>query len=345
MSDFQIHPATRQGIKPLIGVYGRSGSGKTLSALKLARGLVGPTGRIILCDSESGRGSLFCDIVPGGYRVIDIEPPFSPERYEAAIVTAEGEADCVVVDSLTHEHCGEGGVLDMQEAELNRMAGNDWKKRDQWKMASWIKPKLAHKKFIQRLLRLKCGLICCLRGEQKTHMVKDGAVQFRPKGEEDPFLYPPREKAGKSKVITDEFSTPLFDPRFIFELLLNLETVAQNGEGGYVIPRKITHPSIAPLLPKSNEQVSIQHGELLAKWCAAPGTTPTVEKPADLKSLKSKLWKITQEQHHGSAQGLEQWLWDEGILSDTESLTDLPVGRLAQVVDKVEFRLNNPPVP
>src|SRR5260370_2688833 len=100
---FEIHPATRQGIKPLVGFYGKSGSGKTLSALYLARGIVGRSGKITLIDSESGRGSIFADMVPGGYNVLNLDAPFSPGRYEEAIVEAEKTADVVMVDSLSHE--------------------------------------------------------------------------------------------------------------------------------------------------------------------------------------------------------------------------------------------------
>jgi hypothetical protein len=94
-------------------------------------------------------------------------------------------------------------------------------------------------------------LICCLRGEEKTHMEK---------GDDN-----------KSKVITDKFSSPLFDQRFLFEMLISMETIAVNGEGGFVIPRKITHPSVRAILPKENQQIGIAFGEALAKWCAAPG--------------------------------------------------------------------------
>lgn len=288
---FEIKPATRQGIKPLIGMYGRSGSGKTMSALYLARGLVGSKGRVCLVDSESGRGSIFADIIPGGYSVVEIDPPFFPERYQEAIDLAVSQADCVVVDSMSHEHNGEGGVLDMQEAELDRMAGKDnWEKREKCKMASWIKPKMEHKKFIQHLLRLPCGLICCLRGEEKTHMIKED---------------------GKNKVITDQYSSPLFDQRFLFELLINFETIAKDGKGGYVIPRKITHPSVAALLPGENEQISIKTGEALAAWCKAPGGAPASKPATDIAAVKRELWELTKEKHRGDKKVLQQWVTDE----------------------------------
>lgn len=309
---FEIRPATRVGVKPLIGFYGKSSSGKTMSALLVGRGIVGPKGRIVLIDTESGRGSLFSDVIPGGYSVLDIEPPFTPGRYQQAIEAAEAQADIVIVDSLTHCHSGDGGLLDMQEAELDRMAGDDWKKREACKMAAWIKPKLEHKKFIGRLLRLKCGLIACLRGEEKVHMVKDD---------------------GKTKIVTDQFSSPIFDKNFIFELLINFETIAKDGQGGYVIPRKITHPSITPLLPKEGEQIGIAFGEALARWCEAPGQAVPV--PSKRETSRSKVWKLLEgtlalTKDEAGALKLKEWLWNNTLISDAESeagLGKLPEAR------------------
>lgn len=318
MNNLEIKKATRQGVKPLIGMYGKSGSGKTFSALLLARGLAGASGRVVLVDSESGRGSIFADLIPGGYSVIELEPPFSPERYLQAIEAAEANADCVVVDSMSHEWAGESGILDMQEAELDRMAGSDWGKREACKMAAWIKPKQAHKRFIQRLLRLKCSLICCLRGEEKTHITKEG---------------------GKTKVVTDQFSSPLFDPRFIYELLVNFETVARDGKGGYVIPRKITHPDIAPLLPQANEQISMKHGEAIARWCDGSAVPSTATKPDRRKELKAKLWNLGKERFK-TPEGFECWLIEQEILQDTQTLTGLTEQELIEAIVAVENKLS-----
>ena len=88
-SAFQIKAATRTGVKPLIGFYGESGTGKTYSALLLARGLVGTAGRIVMIDTESGRGSLYADVLPGGYDVLELRQPFSPAAYVEAINAVE----------------------------------------------------------------------------------------------------------------------------------------------------------------------------------------------------------------------------------------------------------------
>lgn len=314
---FEIRPATRTGVIPLVGCYGPSGSGKTMSALLLMRGLVGPKGRITLIDSESGRGSLFADIIQGGYSVLDLDAPFSPDRYFDAFDVAEKQSDGVVIDSMSHCHNGEGGILDMQEEELTRMAGDNYGKREACKLASWIKPKMEMKRFIGRILRSKIPLICCLRGEPKTHMVKD--------------------ETGKNKVVTDQFSTPIFDSKFIYELLLNLETYSQNGQGGYVIPRKITHPSLASLLPQQNEQVSIKHGEALAAWCSG-GQQQQKPKPKTdtaVASLKKQLWELTGDIHNGSKAKLEQHLHDELLLADDATLADLSANQIQAIINKL----------
>lgn len=331
MSELQIKPAIRSGIKPLVGFYGKSGGGKTRSALLLARGIVGPKGRIVLIDSESGRGSIFADKIPGGYSVIDLDAPFNPWRYVEAFKLAEASADIVVIDSLSHAWAGEGGVLEMQEAELDRMAAGDWKKREQCKMSAWIKPKTELKRLIQQtILRSKLPVICCLRGEEKTHMVKED---------------------NKTKVVTDEWSTPIFDHRFIFEMLICAECYSIDGKGGYLHVTKITHEDLFDCLPGEGEQVGIKHGELLAKWSV--GSAPAPKSVNRSRELKSSLWSLTQPIHQAqvgdnkelikAARGrLYQWLVDEMILTDTESLEDLSEARLVEVIAKVHAKLDEP---
>lgn len=328
--DFQVRQAVRTGIKPLVGFYGKSGGGKTRSALLLARGIVGPKGRVVLVDSEQGRGSIFADKIPGGYSVIDLQPPFTPARYVRAFQLAEQNADIVVVDSLSHCWSGEGGVLEMQEAELNRMAGDNWQKREQCKMAAWIQPKSELKKLTHNtILRSKLPVIVCLRGEEKTHIVKSD---------------------GKTKVVTDEWSTPIFDHRFIFEMLICAEVYSIDGKGGFLHITKITHEDLFTCLPKQDQQVTVQHGAQLAQWSSGGATPTTTPQPnqsmADkmaLKRLKSAIWDAGKSIHlcqpgdpsdvvSAGKNRLEQLLWDEAILGDTEALDSLPESRLAEVL-------------
>jgi len=93
--------AKREGSHVLVTMEANSGAGKTFSAILLGRGLVGPEGKLALLDTETGRGKIYADLA-GGYDYGELTPPFTPERYIAAIKTAEAagyEAIMLTVDA------------------------------------------------------------------------------------------------------------------------------------------------------------------------------------------------------------------------------------------------------
>jgi hypothetical protein len=178
---FEFRPAARENVGLIIGMVGASGSGKTYSAMRLASGMSG-SARFAVIDTENGRAKHYADQFAFDHG--DLRAPFSPERYQEAIIAAdEAKYPVIVVDSFSHEHAGDGGILDMQEAELERMAGGDWKKREACKMAAWVKPKGSHKRMVSKLLQVRAHLILCLRAEEKIEMVKgaDGRLVIQPK--------------------------------------------------------------------------------------------------------------------------------------------------------------------
>src|SRR3982074_1317968 len=75
MGILNIAPAERAGAHLLIQLYGPPRSGKTYTALRIARGMVGPKGQIGVRDTESGRARLYSDKVPGGFVVGELTPP------------------------------------------------------------------------------------------------------------------------------------------------------------------------------------------------------------------------------------------------------------------------------
>ena len=152
---WEVRPAKRSEAKPLIGIYAPSGCGKTWSSLMLARGFVGPKGKIVMLETEGGRGEVFADVLPGGYDVCSMRNDFSPENYGAAITAIEKtEPDALIIDSASHEWEGSGGVLSM--AAENEAAGKK-------SMMVWQGPKLAHQRyFVLRLLAtpIPCVIVC-----------------------------------------------------------------------------------------------------------------------------------------------------------------------------------------
>ena len=179
---FQFKRAIREQVGLIVGLAGGTGSGKTFSALRLATGMAGGKPWVVI-DTEAGRAKHYA----GGSFAFDhgdLAPPFRPQHYAEAIIAAdEARYPVIVVDSMSHEWAGEGGILDWHEDELQRMAGDDWQKREACKMAAWIKPKMDHKKMVQRLLQIRAHLILCFRAEEKVDMVRgdDGKMKIVPK--------------------------------------------------------------------------------------------------------------------------------------------------------------------
>ena len=117
--------ATKKSAKVKIGMAGPSGSGKTYSALKMAEGL---GKRIALIDTERGSSELYADEVD--FDVLQLTPPFSPQKYTDALRLAEKEGyDVIIVDSMSHAWTGDGGMLDMQDraAKVTKNSFTAWK--------------------------------------------------------------------------------------------------------------------------------------------------------------------------------------------------------------------------
>lgn len=154
--------AVREGAHVLMSLEATSGRGKTHSALLLGRGLVGPEGSLHFLDTETGRGKIFADIIPGGYTYGELTPPYTPERYVAAIKSAEAAgAQCLVIDSGSHEWSGIGGIGEIAEG------GTSSSGRSLTGLQKWAKPKARHKRFVQTLLTTRMHIILCLRAKEK----------------------------------------------------------------------------------------------------------------------------------------------------------------------------------
>lgn len=181
---FEVKDAVRESVPLLIGLFGPAGSGKTFSALRLATGIQSVTGGdIYAIDTEARRMLHYASNFR--FKHIQFDAPFGSLDYLAAMrqCVAAG-AKVIIIDSFSHEHSSEGGYLMSQAAELDRMAGNDYAKRDRVKMAAWIKPAQARSQMINGILQLNANLIMCYRAKEKTKPVKvqNGKVEIREMG-------------------------------------------------------------------------------------------------------------------------------------------------------------------
>lgn len=150
----EIRQAERKKAKIRLGLQGPSGSGKTYSALLLAYGMTNDWNKIILIDTENGSADLYAHL--GNFRVLNIGIPFSPERYIEAIKTCEkvAEVEVIVIDSVSHEWEGAGGILDVH----GNMTGNSF--------TNWGKVTPRHNAFVQKILQSRCHIIATIRSKQ-----------------------------------------------------------------------------------------------------------------------------------------------------------------------------------
>jgi hypothetical protein len=156
-------PATRTQRKGRILLWGKSGSGKTLTSLKLARGLAGPEGTICVIDTDFEASTLYADA--HRFDLQPLDPPFDPERFMHLIKTLSPHYDVLVLDTGTHEWTGEGGCLEIRDREALRLKDNSW--------AAWAKVTPAHQRFLEALMRCPAHLIVTLRAKTVTEQTKD----------------------------------------------------------------------------------------------------------------------------------------------------------------------------
>jgi hypothetical protein len=153
----QIAPAKLEGMRFLISLFGLSETGKTRSALELASGIEPDPAKRGLLDTEGGqRGRAYVNDIPGGYLYAQLRPPYTPERYIAAVRQFEAAGvTTLVTDSISHAWFAEGGVLDMVD---NSTTKND--------MAKWKAPKRRLEKLMQCYRHSDMHHIFCSRAKQ-----------------------------------------------------------------------------------------------------------------------------------------------------------------------------------
>lgn len=165
--------AVRRQAKLRLAIEGPSGSGKTWTSLCIARGLVGPEGRIALIDTERGSAALYSDA--HDFDVLELHDNFSPDRYHAAIRAAEGAGyDVIVIDSLSHSWEAAGGIQEI--ADRNKKGGNTW--------SGWAAATPAYRALVDAMLGSPLHVIATMRTKTEWAEEKDerGKVKYQKVG-------------------------------------------------------------------------------------------------------------------------------------------------------------------
>lgn len=143
--------AVRKGRYIKLAITGPTGSGKTYSALRLATGLT-DSGKIAVLDTENGSASLYSDKFE--YDVADIEPPFAPTKFIAAIDAAvQNGYECIIIDSATHFW---KGILEMKD-QIDQRGGNSF--------SNWRKVQGDYERAINAFLHSRIHVVACMRSK------------------------------------------------------------------------------------------------------------------------------------------------------------------------------------
>lgn len=97
----KLRQSERKQAKIKMALQGSAGSGKTMSALLLAKGIVDDYSKVAIVDSEHGSADLYAHL--GNYNVLTLEAPFSPEKYIKAIdICVKSGMKIIILDSISH---------------------------------------------------------------------------------------------------------------------------------------------------------------------------------------------------------------------------------------------------
>jgi hypothetical protein len=281
---FSANDAKREHVPLLIGLTGPSGGGKTFSALRLATGVQTVTGGdIYFIDTESRRALHYADQFK--FKHVPFDAPFGSLDYLAALKFCVGKgAKVVIVDSMSHEHEGPGGMVDLHDQIALRMSGGDAGKLERVKMLAWSEPKQKRRALINGILQLNANFIFCFRAKNTSKPIKG--------------------KNGRTEVESLGFM-PIAGEEFVFEQTLN--ALLLPGAGG--VPTwhsdaigertMIKLPEQFQFLRDRNTPLDEKIGAALARWAA--GLEKTKARPQRAEEPEERTFEVDDAGPDGEA--------------------------------------------
>lgn len=151
---FSLYKAVRTKTKARLLIWGAGGGGKTHTAIRIGRRIVGASGKVVVIDTEVlGPEIPKSQMIEGfDHLVLPFGEDFRPIRFKQAVEAAIAYgADAIVLDSFSDEWIGY-----LKEKE---------EKKDTYSQ----KMKPIHNDLLMYLARCPVHLIICMRGEEKAH--------------------------------------------------------------------------------------------------------------------------------------------------------------------------------
>lgn len=146
----QIRKAERKKSRIKMALQGGAGSGKTYSSLLIAFGLCNDWSKIVVIDTENNSADLYSNL--GSYNVLNLQPPYDPEKYIQAIEVCERAGiEVIIIDSTSH--CWDY-LIDVHA----NMQGNSF--------ANWSKITPRQNAFVNKILQSPIHIIATMRVKQ-----------------------------------------------------------------------------------------------------------------------------------------------------------------------------------
>ena len=246
------HKAEKKRVKLKMAVQGPSGSGKTWAALSLATN-IWSGGKICLVDTENESASLYADRFE--FDTIPLHPPFHTARYEACIDAAiAGGYDVLIIDSITPQWDGEGGILRRKE-ELDQRPGSN-------SYTNWAAFTPEHTRFKEKIQQAPIHIITTMRSKQ------DYVLQQNDKGKSKPV------KIGMAPIQREGFD---YEFSLVFDVQMDHKAIADKNRTGLfgTDVLDLSDPSVSQQL-----RAWLDSGVIIAPNPVAVMPSPVVQKAA-----------------------------------------------------------------
>jgi len=150
----EFKDAKHSDIRIKMALAGKSGAGKTLGALLIAKGLVSDFSTVGIMQTESGRAQCYLSKM-GAFKVLEMPPPFSPSKFIEGIEVAEKLGlKCLIIDSISDEWTGTGGALDIH-SNVTETVKNSY--------TAWKKVTPQHDAVFNKILQSPMHIICTVK--------------------------------------------------------------------------------------------------------------------------------------------------------------------------------------
>jgi hypothetical protein len=289
-----------------MGLSGGSGTGKTFTALRIARGIAevttGKKGAPIgYVDTENKRALHYKEAFPEmchfDFTATDEKGDvvgFGVDRWMAVLDAAEAaKLPVIILDSFSHAWEGVGGVLDVQAQALDRLVREAEKRANgkyevdpaKYGQLAWAEIKPKYRRLIDRIVRAKTNIIICTRA--KPVMQKgfgNNATNAR------------ATKTRRSDVPWD----PATDGDLMFEMTA-MVILDPSAPGCPVHQIKVADQFKSLFDPR--RFMSEQTGAAMAEWAKGQGDAQKQKEAMDLAREKARL---------GTAGFTDWWKSDEG---------------------------------